>query len=158
MPVHGRKYAYDLQVRPARELPVGPFAFDVCLTPTTQAGQELPTIPIHCKGTINNEVRAFPMVVNFGAKSCGDNPSETIVLQSFSGMPFQIESFHVTHPDLRVEQRPSPADGGKRFQVSQRIAVTGQQRAEISFKVRDASGSYLVCVPVTYLGTSPEGR
>jgi hypothetical protein len=151
-PAHGDN-RYELTILPRETLPSGDLEFAIPLSAVTEDGSRLPPVELRVQGRIQDDIQSTPSTVVLGACSQGHVVSDTVVLWSHSGKPFEVDRVECDAQGLTVERGKTLADG-KEFRITQKIVNKGEHSTSIRFVLRPGGTKSNVVLPlnVSYLG------
>lgn len=155
-----------LTVTPTDLVPVGQFVGEVRLHPLSDAGQELPSIPVRVQGTKETEFIVTPSHVQFITHSGDASPAsdsttepitadhETVTLSSRSGRPFLVLVEGLNGDDVIDGQAlsitPPASDTALRHEFTLQPVSSGDAPAmrEVTFSIYSHDESWTLVLPV----------
>ena len=127
---HGRS---QLQVA------LGPFKFFITLKAHARDQDELPPFRIPVLGTIHQEIQAIPNAVLFGARIIGTTVTDTIILQSRVGEPFELCGFDRAPENIELAPLSSHSGIKHGFRISWTVSGPGEHSGTIRFQLENCS-------------------
>ncbi|MDQ3331701.1 MAG: DUF1573 domain-containing protein [Planctomycetota bacterium] len=153
---------WRLLATPPEGLPIGPFQFTVRLEPTSASSKPLPFRDILVKGTVRDDIAAWPATVNFGVLEVGETGQEYVVLSSHRNRSFEVVRIETPEGVTAKLAKEQLEDGSRTFVVAQTAMKRGDQKGEIVFHVRrekpgaNASNEVSIRVQISVYGMTAE--
>jgi hypothetical protein len=104
-------------------------------------------------GQVVDDVYMLPDSLGFGLGKIGEERSDSVILRSKSGHPFQVTGFEHDPATTKVTAVKAP-QGSYAFRITQRITATGDNYPKLGFNIEgpDRRRSRVLPLPATYYG------
>ncbi len=140
---------FFLEVRPSPTLPSGAFALPVSVYLRTAEAQTVYGTTLQVEGVMREDIAAVPDQVFLGAQDLGASVTETVVLRSAAGHPFDVLSFDANGGGT-IEPAKIDLATAKAFKVTHICSREGDQRFTVTFTVRAKGQDNEITVPVQF--------
>jgi hypothetical protein len=143
----------EILIQPKAGLAVGAHRCEVLIHAETADGESLPATRFPVELRVLDDVGATPAALNFGACPRGTTMSETLVIQSRSGVAIDVDCQDPESAEVSVESVRSERSF-KQFRVTLQAIDAGERTTALRFIVRrPGEGDLIIPVIIRYLGT-----
>jgi hypothetical protein len=143
----------NLIVHPNNSLPVGPFAFDVNFTITTDEGERFQSDILPVQGMVVEKFEALPSDVRFHATSVGALLEQRVIVRSRTNEMFSVQSITTMSEDLDVSCPLDTSSHLHTLTFKQSITAEGSQSRVVELLLHDVDGKlHQLKIQVSYNG------